>query len=66
MVPGLDTIVGKVTDAVVGLTAKSLKSNDQVVAFLENLGYEDLQNSFQSIYLHALAMRRLDGVRAPC
>ena len=39
-----------------------LKNNEDVVAFLKELGYERLEDDFESLYVHTLVHRRLDGV----
>lgn len=58
-------IVGKLADLVLALSKAILENNEDVVVLLKKLGYERLEDDFETLYVHTLAYRRLGGVPVP-
>ena len=58
-------IVGKLAGLVLALSKDMLKNNKDVVALLTKHGYERLEDDFETLYVHTLAYRRLEGVPVP-
>lgn len=60
-----DFVVTKLSDILWRLGGEKIATQEHVVRLLKKFGYEKLEDSFESIYVHALVRRRLSGTPTP-